>query len=85
MEESKVLFQVIREEGGTTVNCRIGGQEEAFQVALAIHQTIQGSPLVAFMLANIIQLHKTDPDFERILKDATIDMPDFEAILKNTK
>ena len=85
MEENKVLFQVISEEGGTTVNCRVDGQKEAFQVALAIHQVIQGSPLVACMLATIIEIRKNDPDFDKILDRSTVEMPDFEAILKNAK
>ena len=85
MEESKVLFQVISEEGGTTVNCHVDGQKEAFQVALAIHQVIQGSPLVACMLATIIEIRKNDPDFDKILDRSTVEMPDFEAILKNNK
>lgn len=85
MEESKVLFQVISEEGGTTFNCHVDGQKEAFQVALAIHQVIQGSPLVACMLASIIEMRKADPNFDKVLDESTIDMPDFEAILKNTK
>ena len=85
MEDSKVLFQVISEEGGATVNCHVDGQEEAFQVALAIHQVIQGSPLVACMLATIIEIRKNDPNFDKILDQSTVEMPDFEAILKNTK
>lgn len=85
MEENKVLFQVISEEGGTTVNCHVDGQQEAFQVALAIHQVIQGSPLIACMLASIIEMRKADPLFDKVLDEATIDMPDFESILKNTK
>ena len=85
MEENKVLFQVISEENGTAVNCRISNQEEAFKVALAIHQAIEGSPLVSIMLAAIIEMKKNDPDFVKALDEATIDMPDFEAILKNNK
>lgn len=85
MEENKVLFQVISEENGTAVNCRISNQKEAFQVALAIHQAIEGSPLVSIMLATIIEMKKNDPDFVKALDEATIDMPDLESILKNTK
>jgi hypothetical protein len=85
MEENKVLFQVTNENGGSTVNCHIDGQEEAFAVALAIYQVIQGSPLVACMLASIIEMRKNDPEFDKVLDESTIDMPDFEAILKNTK
>lgn len=85
MEESKVLFQVISENDRSTVNCHIDGQEQAFQVALAIHQVIHGSPLVACMLAAIIEIRKNDPDFDKILAQSTVEMPDFEAILKNNK
>lgn len=85
MEESKVLFQVINENDGTTVNCHVDGQKEAFQLALAIHQIIQGAPLVACMLATIIEIRKNDPEFDKVLDRSTVEMPDFEAILKNTK
>ena len=85
MEENKVLFQVISEEGGTAVNCHVDGQKEAFQVALAIHQVIYGSPLVACMFASIIEMRKADPLFDKILDQSTVEMPDFEAILKNNK
>lgn len=85
MEEDKILFQVISENGGSTVNCHIDGPREAFSVALAIYQVIQGVPLVACMLASIIEMRKADPEFDKILDESTVDIPDFESILKNIK
>ena len=85
MKENKVLFQVSTQEGGTAVSCHVQGMEETFQVALAIHSLIAGSPTMAFMLSTIVEMSKKDPNFDKMLEEATIELPDFESILKNIK
>ncbi len=85
MEEGKILFQVISQGDGTAVQCHTESAEEIFQVALAFHSILISKPKFAAALAFIASMYNEDPNFEKALDEATIDMPDFDSILKNIK
>lgn len=84
MEENKVLFSVVKKDEGSAVRLDACGSEELFAVALGIHQLIDQCPELTFMLSALIAMSK-DEEFKKKLEGSTIDMPDFDAILKNTK
>ena len=85
MEEDKILLQVISSDNGTAVKCQTSNLEEAFQVALAIHTLVVSNPQIAFALISIANMQHADPDFAEILKNSTVDIPDFDSLLKNIK
>lgn len=85
MEEGKILFQVISHGDGTAVQCHTDNAEEIFQVALAFHSILINKPKYAAALAFIASMYNEDPNFEKALDDATVDMPDFDSLLKNIK
>lgn len=85
MEEDKILFQVISRGDGTAVQCHTESDNEIFQVALAFHSILINKPKFAAALAFIASMYNEDPNFEKALDDATVDMPDFDTILKNIK
>ena len=84
MEKDKVIFSVTKDGEGSAVMLDAKGQDDLFAVALGIHQAINQCPELTFMLSTIIMLEK-DEDFQKKLSEATVDIPDFNAILKNTK
>ena len=85
MEEGKILFQVISQGDGTAVQCHTENNNEIFQVALAFHSILINKPKFAAALAFIASMYSEDPNFEKALNDATVDIPDFNSILKNIK
>lgn len=85
MEENKILFQVVSQGDGTAVQCHTESAEEIFQVALAFHTILISKPKFAAALAFIASMYREDPNFEKALNDATVDIPDFNSILKNIK
>ena len=85
MEENKILFQVTSQGERTAVQCHAESPEEVFQVALAFHSILINKPKYAAALAFIASMYNEDPNFEKALDDATVEMPDFDSILKNTK
>ena len=85
MEEGKILFQVISQDEGTAVQCHTDSPEEIFQVALAFHSILISKPKYAAALAFIASMYREDPNFGKVLDEATVDMPDFDSLLKNIK
>ena len=85
MEERKILFQVISQGEGTAVQCHTESADEIFQVALAFHSILINKPKFAAALAFIASMYNEDPNFVKALDDATVDMPDFDSLLKNIK
>ena len=84
MEENKVIFSVTKDETGSSVKLEANGSEELFAVALGIHEIIQECPEVCFFLSTIIMMSK-DENFKKQIEEHTIEMPDFDSILKNIK
>lgn len=85
MEENKILFQVISQGEGTAVQCHTESTNEIFQVALAFHSILINKPKFAAALAFIASMYNEDPNFGKALDEATVDMPDFDSLLKNIK
>lgn len=85
MEEDKILFQVISRGDGTAVQCHTESDNEIFQVALAFHSILINKAKFAAALVFIAHMYSENPDFEKALNDATVDIPDFDSILKNIK
>ena len=85
MEEGKIIFQVISQGEGTAVQCHTESTDEIFQVALAFHSILVNKPKFAAALAFIASMYNEDPNFEKALNEATVDIPDFDTILKNIK
>lgn len=85
MEEDKILFQVISRSDGTAVQCHADSDSEIFQIVLAFHSILINKEKFAVALAFIAQMYSEDPTFKKALNDATVDMPDFDSILKNIK
>ena len=84
MEESNVLFSVVRDDEGSSVHLHTETSEDIFAVALGIHQAIHACPKIALFLATIAKMAQEE-DFKEALAENTIEMPDFDEILKNTK
>lgn len=84
MEENNVLFSVVRDSEGSSVHLHTETSEDIFAVALGIHQAMYGCPKIALFLAAIAKMSQ-DEDFKEALAENTIEMPDFDEILKNTK
>jgi len=84
MEENKVLFSVIKGNDSCSVKMHTENTEDVFTVALGIRQAIVECPNLLSMILSIMVLEK-DEEFKQKLKDSTIDMPDFDEILKNIK
>lgn len=81
MEEEKVLLQVALEGEATSVFCHCADARQKFQVALAIFNILADSPGIATMFSSIIEMSH-DPEFQKALDAATVQVPDFNAILK---
>lgn len=83
-EETNFLFSVVRDSEGSAVHLHTESSEDIFAIALGIHQAIHGCPKIALFLAAIAQMAQDD-EFKDALDENTIEMPDFDEILKNTK
>ena len=81
-EEEKVLFSVISQMNGTSVKCEASSQKELFQVALAIFSLKSAAPGLVEMIDILEQMYE-DPDFKQALEEATVELPDFNKLLRN--
>lgn len=82
MNEERILFSVSMQGEGTAISCSCMSAEEQFQVALAIHQLISSDNHILLFLKLISELSH-DPDFQKALDEATIELPDFNQLLKH--
>lgn len=82
MEEEKVLFSVISQMNGTSVKCEAHNEHELFQVALAIFSLKSASPALVDMIDLLEQMYE-DPAFKVALDEATIELPNFDDLLRN--
>jgi hypothetical protein len=81
-EEEKVLFSVISQMNGTSVKCEASGPKELFQVALAIISLKSAAPALVEMIDILEQMYE-DSDFKQTLEEATVEIPDFNKLLRN--
>lgn len=85
MKEEKILFQVTRlEDGASAVSVHTETEEDLFAIALAMHQLISSNQTIC-ELVEMCALMSTDKDFKKQLNLHTIEIPDFNKILKENK
>ena len=79
--EEKILFQVKSGDAGTVIKCSADGMEECFRVATGVYELLRRSPGVALFFMAI----QSNPEVLKKIEDNSVDMPDFDEILKNIK
>ena len=73
-------------EKGIETKANITSDKDAFGVALSIfHLVIKGDNAVSMWFSYICNQFENDENFRNMLKDATVEMPDFNDLLHKLK
>lgn len=84
MKEDRIILQITAMEEGTAVKLNMT-KEDVTPVALAFFDIYSKYPEILECVQAICMMSILDKDFEKRKKAGTIEMPDFDQILKDTK
>ena len=80
----KTLFSITKiGNDGVHVECHIGGHSDMLDFAYVIADYMLENDLFFSMVQSIIDIREESPELDDIVKKNTIQMPDFNQLLKN--
>ena len=82
-DDRRILFEVSEIGNQTEITCSLHGEQDAFSVVFAIASIAQSNPALGLLLAKVMFVSKMDPEFQRIVDNHKIDLPDFNDLLKD--
>lgn len=84
MKEDRIILQITAMEEGTAVKLNMT-KEDVIPVALAFFDIYSKYPEILECVQAICMMAMMDKDFDKKKKAGTIEMPDFDKILKDIK
>ena len=77
------FFEITKEDEGTAVHVHVEGPEDIFFLAVALRQIINNNRAVAAGLEAVRELARTCPEFDEVVNGNSVELPDFDKILKS--
>lgn len=84
-ENERVLFQVIDHGETTSVRFKTESADDIAKVAMAIDDIMRKTPALRKMMLAVSMAAMFDKDFKKTRDENTVDVPDFDKLLKDLK
>lgn len=85
MDTERILFTVSRMEDGVRVKTDMNGPEDMFDVCICLCDLLRRNIQFAAMFQVVLDEQTNNEDYVKTLEDNTIELPDFNQLLKNIK
>ena len=82
-EKEKVLFEISREKEGIRVTYDVTNEKDLFTVAVSMAQLFKQTTHLHMLVESVMDFMENDARFADEIEKHTIEIPDFNNILKN--
>lgn len=81
----KTLLKIdlLDDTGSVSVGVNVKSVEDIFALCSALYSVITTNCKVGAGFEAILEIAKTNPQFDKMLNESTVKMPDFDSILKS--